>query len=156
MLFVIDPRPYQAEMDRTDAELRQAQTRFELASNDFVRGERLLKARAISDEEADARHNAERTSAAAIESAQAAVEIAKLNMEYTRVTAPISGRIGRRMITEGNLGQWQSGTIHFACHHRLARPDLLLFRRRRTVDHALPATGPRRKGRLLAGRQNAL
>jgi membrane fusion protein, multidrug efflux system len=103
VLFVIDPRPYQAELDRAEADLRQAQTKFELASNDLVRGERLLAARAISAEEADARHNAERTSASGIESARAEMEMARLNMEYTRVTAPISGRIGRRMITEGNL-----------------------------------------------------
>ncbi|MGO8701632.1 MAG: efflux RND transporter periplasmic adaptor subunit [Limisphaerales bacterium] len=103
LLFVIDPRPYQADTDRAEADLLQAQTRFELASNDLARAERLLKARAISVEEADARSNAERTAAAAIQSARAAVEIARLNLEYTHITAPISGRIGRRMVTEGNL-----------------------------------------------------
>jgi len=103
LLFLIDPRPYQAELDRAEAELSAAETRFELASNDLVRGERLLSARAISAEEADARRNAERTSASAIASSRAEVEMARLNMEYTRVTAPISGRIGRKMITEGNL-----------------------------------------------------
>jgi RND family efflux transporter MFP subunit len=103
LLFVIDQRPYQADLDRAEADLQQAQTKFELASNDLVRGERLLKARAISEEEADNRSKTARTSSAAIESARAAVSIAKLNMDYTRVTAPISGRIGRKMITEGNL-----------------------------------------------------
>jgi membrane fusion protein, multidrug efflux system len=103
LLFVIDPRPYQADLDRAEADLQQAQTRFELASNELARGERLLKARAISEEEADSRSKGERTSAAAIQSARAAVEMAQLNMEYTRVTAPISGRIGRKLITEGNL-----------------------------------------------------
>ncbi len=109
VLFVIDPRPYQAELDRAGADLQQAETKFELASNDLVRGERLLKARAISEEEADSRSNAARTSAAAIQSARAAVEMAKLNMEYTRVTAPISGRIGRKLITEGNLVNGNQG-----------------------------------------------
>src|SRR5271170_7983483 len=66
LLFVIDPRPYQADLDRAEADLQQAQTKFELASNDFVRGQRLLQARAISAEEADARSNAERASASAI------------------------------------------------------------------------------------------
>ena len=83
--------------------------KFELASNDLVRGERLLKARAISEEEADSRSKAVRTSAAAIQSARAAVEMAKLNMEYTRITAPISGRIGRKLITEGNLVNGNQG-----------------------------------------------
>jgi RND family efflux transporter MFP subunit len=109
VLFIIDPRPYQAALDRAAAQVRQAQTKFELASNDFVRGERLLKARAISAEEADARHNAERTGESAIASAEADMEMAKLDMEYTRVTAPISGRIGRRMITEGNLVNGNQG-----------------------------------------------
>jgi len=109
LLFVIDPRPYQADLDRAEADLQQAQTKFELASNDLVRGQRLLKARAISEEEADGRSNAERTSASAIESARAAVEMAKLNMEYTRVIAPISGRIGRKLITEGNLVNGNQG-----------------------------------------------
>lgn len=111
LLFVIDQRPYQADLDRAEAGLKEAQTKFELASNDFVRGQRLLKARAISEEEADARSNAERTSSAAIQSATAALEMAQLNMEYTRVTAPVSGRIGRKLITEGNLvngGQGES------------------------------------------------
>jgi multidrug efflux system membrane fusion protein len=109
LLFVIDPRPYQMDLDRAGADLQQAQTKFELASNDMARAQRLLKARAISEEEADARSKAERTSASAIESARAAVELAKLNMEYTRVTAPIGGRIGRKLITEGNLVNGNQG-----------------------------------------------
>jgi RND family efflux transporter MFP subunit len=103
LLFVIDPRPYQAELDRAGADLLQAQARAELASNDLARAQRLLKAKAISEEEADSRANAFRTAAAAIQSARASEEMARLNMEYTHVTAPISGRIGRKMITEGNL-----------------------------------------------------
>jgi RND family efflux transporter MFP subunit len=103
LLFVIDPRPYQAELDRAQADLLQAQTRFDLASNDLARAGRLLKARAISEEDADSRAKAERTAAAAIESARATVEMARLNMDYTQIKAPISGRIGRKMITEGNL-----------------------------------------------------
>jgi RND family efflux transporter MFP subunit len=103
LLFVIDPRPYQADLDRAEADLLQARTRFELASNDMVRADRLLKAKAISEEEADSRSKAEREAAAAIQSSLASLEMAKLNMEYTRVTAPISGRIGRKMITVGNL-----------------------------------------------------
>jgi len=109
LLFVIDPRPYQADLDRAEADLAQAQTRFDLASNDMARAERLLKAKAISEEDADSRAKAERTAGAAIQSAQASVEIAKLNMEYTQIKAPISGRIGRKMITEGNLVNGSQG-----------------------------------------------
>ena len=109
LLLVIDPRPYQAELDRAEADLLQAQTRFELASNDMARAGRLLKAKAISEEEADSRAKAEREAAAAIQSSVASVEMAKLNMEYTGVTAPISGRIGRKMITQGNLVNGNQG-----------------------------------------------
>jgi membrane fusion protein, multidrug efflux system len=109
LLFVIDPRPYQADLDRAEADWLQAQTRFELASNDLARADRLLKAKAISEEDADSRAKAERTAAAAIQSAHASVEMAQLNMEYTQVKAPISGRIGRKMITEGNLVNGNQG-----------------------------------------------
>jgi multidrug efflux system membrane fusion protein len=109
LLFVIDPRPYQAELDRAQADLLQAQTRFELASNDLERAGRLLKAKAISEEDADSRAKAERQAAAAIQSSAASVEIAKINMDYTQVTAPISGRIGRKMITVGNLVNGNQG-----------------------------------------------
>jgi RND family efflux transporter MFP subunit len=103
LLFMIDPRPYKAALDQAEADLAQAQTRFDLASNDMARAERLLKAKAISEEDADARSKAVRSAAAAIQSARATVEIAQLNLDYTSVKAPIAGRIGRKMITEGNL-----------------------------------------------------
>jgi multidrug efflux system membrane fusion protein len=109
LLFVIDPRQYQAELDRAEADLRQAETRFELASNDLARAERLLKSKAISEEEADSRNKAKREAEAAIQSAQASVENAKLNVEYTHITAPIDGRISRKMITEGNLVNGNQG-----------------------------------------------
>ncbi|MHB8523468.1 MAG: efflux RND transporter periplasmic adaptor subunit [Limisphaerales bacterium] len=109
LLFVIDPRPYQAELDRAGAGLKQAQTRLELANNDQARAERLLKSKAISEEEADSRSKAKREAEAAIDSARASVEMAKLNLEYTHITAPIDGRIGRKLITEGNLVNGNQG-----------------------------------------------
>src|SRR5436189_936675 len=65
LLFVIDPRPYQADLDRALAEVAQAQTRFELASNEAGRAERLLKTKSISEEEADSRNEAKRPAEAA-------------------------------------------------------------------------------------------
>ena len=103
LLFVIDPRPFKAESDRSAADLAQAESKFELASNDFDRAERLLKSKAISEEDADSRSKAKREAAAAIESARAMLETARLNLDYTRITSPIDGRISRRMVTEGNL-----------------------------------------------------
>ncbi len=109
LLFVIDPRPYQAELDRSEADLNQAQTRLELAVNELGRAERLLKSKAISEEEADSRSKGKREAEAAIQSARASLEMARLNMEYTHVAAPISGRIGRKLITEGNLVNGSQG-----------------------------------------------
>lgn len=109
LLFVIDPRQYQAELDRATADLTQAETRFELASNELDRAGRLLKSKAISEEEADSRNQAKRATEAAILSARASVETAKLNVEYTHITSPIDGRIGRKFITEGNLVNGNQG-----------------------------------------------
>lgn len=109
LLFVIDPRQYQADLDRASADLTQAESRFELASNDLDRAERLLKSKAISEEEADSRSKSKREAGAAILSARASVETAKLNMEYTHITSPIDGRIGRKLITEGNLVNGNQG-----------------------------------------------
>jgi membrane fusion protein, multidrug efflux system len=103
LLFVIDPRPYEAEVERTRANLKQAQARLELTSNELARAERLLKTKTISEEEADSRSKAAREAEAALQSARASLDTAQLNLEYTHITAPISGRIGRRLITEGNL-----------------------------------------------------
>ncbi len=103
LLFVIDPRPYQAELDRVTAELQLAQARLELAKSDYARAQKLLQFRAISQEEADTRAATERQAQESVEAARAAVNAAKLNVEFTRVAAPISGRISRRLVTEGNL-----------------------------------------------------
>lgn len=105
LLFVIDPRPYQAEVDRTEAEQKQAQTRLELARNDLSRAEKLRGTRAISEEDYDSRSKAVREAESALAAATASVATARLNLEYTRISAPISGKIGRRLITEGNLVQ---------------------------------------------------
>jgi RND family efflux transporter MFP subunit len=109
LLFVIDPRPYQAALDMANAALLQAQTHQDLTSNDLARADRMLKSQAISEEEADARRSAYRMAAAEVTSAQASVETAQLNMEYSRITSPISGRIGRKMMTEGNLVNGDQG-----------------------------------------------
>lgn len=103
LLFVIDPRPYQADLDRALADLAQAQSRLDLASNEYARAQRLIETKTISVEEADTRFKNKTEADAAFQSARATVESAKLNLEYTRITAPIDGRISRRMMTEGNL-----------------------------------------------------
>ncbi len=109
LLFVIDPKPYQAELDRTEADAALAQTRLELARDDLKRAESLRGTKAISEEEYDSRSKAVRQAEALVASARAAQATARLNLEYTRITAPLSGKIGRRLVTPGNLVQVQAG-----------------------------------------------
>jgi multidrug efflux system membrane fusion protein len=105
LLFVIDPKPYQAELERAQANRQQAETHLELTRNDLKRAESLRGSRAISEEELDSRAKAARETEDALHSARAAEAAAQLNVDYTRITAPIAGRISRRMITVGNLVQ---------------------------------------------------
>jgi RND family efflux transporter MFP subunit len=103
LLFVIDPRPYQAELNRARAQLAQAIARFERTQKDFARAQQLVKSRAISQEEVDTRSADQRQAEEAVRAARAAVEAAQLNVEFTQVKAPISGRISREFVTVGNL-----------------------------------------------------
>ena len=103
LLFVIDQRPYRAEVDKAQAELARAVARAELSRTDVERSEKLLGVKAVSREEYDQRLNAQRESQANVEAARAAVTTAKLNLEFTRITAPISGRVSRAAVTAGNL-----------------------------------------------------
>lgn len=105
LLFQIDPKPYQAEVEGAKAERERAETRLELARNDLTRAETLRGTRAISVEELDNRAKAVREAEGALKAARATEASAQLNLDYTRITAPISGRISRRMVTAGNLVQ---------------------------------------------------
>ena len=103
LLFTIDARPYQAELGKAEADLARAQARVELAHNEVTRGEKLFAARALSQEEQDQRVNAVREAEASVRAAQAAVDTARLNVGYTRITSPISGRVSKATVTLGNL-----------------------------------------------------
>ncbi|MDD1620516.1 MAG: efflux RND transporter periplasmic adaptor subunit [Methylococcaceae bacterium] len=103
LLFQIDPKPLKAQLNYALAELERAKSKRELAQNDLSRAENLFKAKAISAEEYDARNKGLREAAAAVESAEANVYTAKLNLEYTEIRAPINGRVDRELITAGNL-----------------------------------------------------
>jgi RND family efflux transporter MFP subunit len=105
LLFVIDPRPFQADLERAKAERLRAETRAELARNDLKRAEILKGTKAISDEELDTRQQAVREAEAALAAAKAAESSAQLNLDYSSVKAPINGRIGRGLVTIGNLVQ---------------------------------------------------
>ena len=103
LLFVIDPRPYRAAMERAEAELRGAAARLELARREAARAELLLEQGVLSQEDFDTRATALRDASAAREAAQATLREAQLELEFTQVRAPIRGRIGRDLVTLGNL-----------------------------------------------------
>src|SRR5262249_22566434 len=103
VLFVIDQRPYRAEVKRAEAALAQARTQVELWRTDVERAKNLLASRAISQEEYDTRVATAQGGAAAVEGAQAALDLAKLNLEFTTVISPIDGRAGQALIRPGNL-----------------------------------------------------
>lgn len=103
VLFVIDPRPYQAEADRTQAAAGAARARADLARLELQRAERLLADKAIAQRELDERAAAQKELDASARAAAAEHEAARLNLAYTRVTAPIDGRVSKAEITLGNL-----------------------------------------------------
>jgi RND family efflux transporter MFP subunit len=110
LLFVIDPRPYRAELSKAEAELSRAVARSELAASDAARSKSLVDIKAVSREEYDTRVNASREATANVAAARAAVDAAKLNLEFTRVTSPIAGRVSKAAITAGNLVTGGSNT----------------------------------------------
>jgi multidrug efflux system membrane fusion protein len=109
-LFLIDPRPYEAEVARTEALLEQARTREALSHQELDRARRLVSTEAISREELDGRASGAAEAAANVRAAEAALRTARLNLEWTTIRAPISGRVGRAEITAGNLVQAGGGS----------------------------------------------
>jgi RND family efflux transporter MFP subunit len=103
VLFVIDQRPYAAELKHARAQLAQAKSALALAKSEKARATNLLAQHAISQEEFDTRASGDEQAEANVELAQAALDTADLNMTFTRVTAPINGRISRANVTLGNL-----------------------------------------------------
>lgn len=103
LLFQIDPRPYQARVGAAQAELAQARSQSAQAASEAERARVLLGRQAISQEVHDQRQSALNNARAMVNAAEAALETAELDLAYTRITAPISGRAGRAMVTRGNL-----------------------------------------------------
>ncbi|MFO6069724.1 multidrug efflux RND transporter periplasmic adaptor subunit MexE, partial [Pseudomonas aeruginosa] len=103
LLFQIDPRPFEAEVKRLEAQLQQARAAQARSVNEAQRGERLRASNAISAELADARTTAAQEAKAAVAATQAQLDAARLNLSFTRITAPIDGRVSRAEVTAGNL-----------------------------------------------------
>ncbi|MDJ0739983.1 MAG: efflux RND transporter periplasmic adaptor subunit [Gammaproteobacteria bacterium] len=103
LLFIIDRRPFEAELREREAQVSQARAAATNARTQFERGRRLRDSKSISEEEFTLRRTASLAAEADVQSAQAALEAARLNLEFTEVRAPISGRISRPFITQGNF-----------------------------------------------------
>jgi RND family efflux transporter MFP subunit len=103
LLFEIDPRPFQAEVDRLKAERDRARATVQRATSELARAERLRTENAISSEEHDRRAAFAQESAAQVSAVEAGLRAAELNLEFTQVTSPIGGRVSRAIVTEGNL-----------------------------------------------------
>lgn len=105
VLIVIDPRPYEARLSQAKASLEAAETQAALAEKEYQRAVNLIKTEAISQSLLDERLNNRKATKAAVEGAKAAVESASIDLDYAHVKAPISGKVSRAEITEGNLVQ---------------------------------------------------
>ena len=103
LLFTIDPRPFEAELNRAKAQLASAESQVTYSSANLGRNQRLIQSNAIAHQELDQAENEARSANANLQAAKAAVETARLNLEYTRITAPVSGRISRAEVTVGNV-----------------------------------------------------
>ena len=110
LLFLIDPRPYEAQLRRAEGDLELAKSRLNLAQKNLARVAFLIKSNAMSKEEAETRAALVRQAEAGVQASQAAVDAARLDVEFTRVTAPVTGRASRKLVTEGNLINGGVGT----------------------------------------------
>lgn len=110
LLLKIDPEPYKAAVAQAEGQVASAEARLDYATTELERGERLTSKNVLSDSDLAQRRSAKAEAAAAVQSAKAALRVAGLELGYTDVRAPISGRVGRREITEGNLVAAGSGS----------------------------------------------
>jgi multidrug efflux system membrane fusion protein len=105
LLFVIDPRPYKAQLDAAKASLQQAEAALDLAKIQFARDQELVGTRAISKQDYDTKKNAVDVVQAQIEAAKASIETAQINLDYCYIHSPIDGRAGARLVDVGNVVQ---------------------------------------------------
>ena len=110
LLISIDQAPYLAELERAQAQVLAAEARVALAAGENERGQQLMASRNVSQRDLDTRYNGLREAQANLQAAQATQQTARLNLDYTQIRAPISGRIGRLGVTVGNLVAAGAGT----------------------------------------------
>jgi RND family efflux transporter MFP subunit len=103
LLFVIDPRPYEAAAEEAQGQLQTAQAQLTFTTRDLDRAVELGRTQAVSQQVIDQRRQALQSAEAAVITAEGALKRARLDVEFTQVVSPIDGRIGRKLMTEGNL-----------------------------------------------------
>jgi multidrug efflux system membrane fusion protein len=111
VLFTIDPRPYQAQVNIAEANLGQAKAALELAKINFDRVASVTDPRAVSRQDYDAKKNAVEVAEAQVKQNQAALENARLNLDYCTIRSPINGRAGQRLVDLGNVVTANSGSL---------------------------------------------
>jgi multidrug efflux system membrane fusion protein len=111
ILFIIDPRPFKAQLDSAQATLAQTKAALDLAKIQFARDEEVIGARAISKQDYDTKKNTVDVDQAQVDAAQAALETARLNLEYCYIHSPIDGRAGARLVDVGNVVQANSTAL---------------------------------------------
>lgn len=110
-LFTIDPRPFQAQLDAAQANLIQSRAALDFAKIQFARVQDLVESKAIARQDYDTRKNAVDVGEAQVKQYEAAVESARLNLEYTSIRSPIDGRAGHRLVDVGNVVTANSTTL---------------------------------------------
>jgi membrane fusion protein, multidrug efflux system len=103
VLFKIDPAPYAAEVDKASAQLEAAKARAIFTASEVERGAQLVGNAVVTRRDFDQRDNANREAIANVKAAEATLQTAKLNLNYTEVRAPVDGRVGKIEVTVGNL-----------------------------------------------------
>jgi len=111
LLFVIDPSPFQAQLDSAKANLAQAKAALELAKLQFARDQELVGTRAISKQDYDTKKSTVDQSEAQVEAAKAAIETAQINLDYCYIHSPIDGRAGARLVDAGNIVQANTSSL---------------------------------------------
>src|SRR4051812_32736849 len=110
LLYIIDPRPFEAIVRQAEGQLADARAKGELAKRDLARGLTLVQTSAVSEQVVDQRRQALQAARAAETQAEGALRAAQLNVEFTHVVAPITGRVSRHLVTPGNLVQGSEGS----------------------------------------------
>ena len=111
LLYTIDPRTYQAEVDRAAAEVQRLQAQLALAESEERRSAKLRQTSAVTEEEYAQRVGARQQAQASVLEAQATLDLARLSLSFTQIRAPISGRVGRTQFTVGNLVGYNDPTL---------------------------------------------